>query len=276
MYQLHEVDHSFKPSLSSLKEFYPIDDFRRLTQQVAVSHETNRPYQFEGQMITAKGKKRWVRVAGHVELKDGVPVRRYGMKQDITEERQALDEIKRLAERDALTGLRNRSELMKRLSKVRHRGNAVALLLVDLDGFKDINDTYGHEAGDVCLKEMAKRLSVIRARGRLIARIGGDEFAVLVEGVEDRGVLAGVARQILEVASSSVTFKDATLQFSGSIGIAMRANIEPFADGDILGEADLALYASKARGRNRFSFFSPDMKLAADRKNRTVAAVSKA
>lgn len=276
MYELHEVDEDFQPSLKTLKDFYPSAAFRQLSRRVAKSRDTNLPYRFEGQMITAKGNKRWVRIAGHVEMKDGVPVRRYGMKQDITDERRAVDEIRRLAERDTLTGLRNRSQLMKRLSEVKRRGNPVALLLLDLDGFKDINDTHGHAAGDHCLKEMASRLAAIRGHGRLITRIGGDEFALLVENVTDRHVLESIAGEILEAASLPVKFNRASLRFSGSIGIASRDGTEHVSEVDLMGEADLALYASKTDGRGCYSFFQTELKVSADQKAQSIDAITKA
>lgn len=276
MFKLHEVDEDFRPSLKALKDFYPSGAFQQLSRRVAKSLDTNLPYRFEGQMITAKGNKRWVRIAGHVEMKDGVPVRRYGMKQDITDERRAVDEIRRLAERDTLTGLRNRSELMKRLSGVKRRGSPVALLLLDLDGFKDINDTYGHAAGDHCLKEMAGRLGAIRAHGRLITRIGGDEFAVLVEDVTDRRTLEAIAGKILEIASLPVKFNGVSLRFSGSVGIASRDGAGHVSEADLMGEADLALYASKNDGRGCYSFFQPELKLIADQRAQSIDAITNA
>ncbi|MGJ8569968.1 MAG: sensor domain-containing phosphodiesterase [Hoeflea sp.] len=276
MYRLHEVDEGYKPSLKALEDFYPADTFEHLAKKVAESRETNRPYQFEGQMITAKGNRRWVRVAGHVETKDGVPVRRYGMKQDITDQRRAVDEIRWLAERDPLTGLRNRSQLIKRLSDVDSRRSPIALLLLDLDGFKDINDIYGHAAGDHCLMEMARRFDAIRAPGRMITRVGGDEFAVVVENETEKSAIETLAEKILEISSSPLMYKGASLRFSGSIGIAFRDKGEHFTTSDLLGEADFALYASKAAGRDCFSFFQSDMKLIAMQRTRSIANISQA
>jgi diguanylate cyclase (GGDEF)-like protein len=276
MYRLHEVDEGYKPSLKALEGFYPPDTYQQLAHRVAESRETNQPYEFEGQMVTAKGNKRWVRVAGHVETKDGVAVRRYGMKQDVTNERRAIDEIRRLAERDPLTGLRNRFQLVKRLNELKRRGNSVALLLLDLDGFKDINDTYGHAAGDYCLKEVASRFAAIRAPGRMITRIGGDEFAVVIEEKTDKSAVESVAKQILEITSCPLDFRGASLRFSGSIGIAWREKDEHFTTSDLLGEADLALYASKADGRDCFSFFQVEMKLASKQKAESIANIYRA
>jgi diguanylate cyclase (GGDEF)-like protein len=276
MYALHEVDKNFKPSIISLEQFYPPDEFLRLQEQVALSRKTNGAYVFEGQMITAKGNKKWVRIAGHVELHNGVPVRRFGMKQDITEEKQALDQIKRLAERDPLTGLRNRAQLMARLGEARDRGSPVSLMLLDLDGFKDINDTHGHAAGDECLREIGQRLDAVRARGRMIARIGGDEFAVLLEGEVDRSTLDDIAGQILKLASAPLFFHGASFRCSTSIGIAVHDGGGSFQEADLMSQADLALYSAKAAGRNRHFFFDPLMKAVADWKVESVASISDA
>jgi diguanylate cyclase (GGDEF)-like protein len=276
MYALHEVEKNFKPSTSSLKQFYPPDDFRRLMKHVTRSQETNQPYLFEGQMITSKGNRRWVRVAGQVELRNGVAVRRFGMKQDITEEKLALEEIKRLAERDPLTGLRNRAQLLARLAEVKSRKNPVSLILLDLDGFKDINDTHGHAAGDKCLQEIANRLQMVRGKGRLIARIGGDEFAVIVEGVVDRSALDGIAGQILKLASAPLTFNGASFRCGTSIGIAVHESGGAFDEAELMGQADLALYTAKADGRHRYAFFDPLMKALADWKVQSINEIEHA
>lgn len=276
MYALHDVDRTFKPSLNSLEQFYPHEEFQRLQAQVAHSRQTNEAYVFEGQMVTARGNRRWVRIAGHVELHNGIPVRRFGMKQDITEEKGALEEISRLAERDPLTGLRNRAQLMARLGDVKDRGNPVSLILLDLDGFKDINDTHGHAAGDKCLQEIAKRLDAIRASGRMIARIGGDEFAVIVEGSVDRAALERIAGQILKIASAPLSFNGASFRCGTSIGIAVHEHGGVFDEAELMGQADLALYTAKADGRNRYAFFEPLMKALADWKVQSIDEIANA
>lgn len=276
MYALHEVDKTFQPSLDTLEQFYSAEEFERLVAKVAHSRETNEAYVFEGQMVTAKGKKRWVRIAGHVELQNGRPVRRFGMKQDITEEKEAIEKIKRLAERDPLTGLRNRGQLMERLHDVKHRGSPVTLMLLDLDGFKDINDTHGHAAGDECLKEIARRLDAVRAQGRMIARIGGDEFALVIEGVTDRLELDDIAGRVLKIASVPLFFHGASFRCSTSIGIAVHEGGGGLIEADLMSQADLALYSAKAAGRNRHFFFDPLMKAVADWKVESVASVSDA
>lgn len=276
MFALHEVDRSYTPSQSTPQEFYAPEEYRRLMELVERSRQTNEPYLFEGEMITAKGNKRWVRVAGHVELRRGVPVRRFGMKQDITQEKLAVLEIKRLAERDPLTGLCNRAQFMRRLADIKNHGTSVSLMLLDLDGFKDINDTHGHNAGDECLKEFARRLEGVSGHNWLVARLGGDEFAIIIENPGSHEELEQVARTILRMGVTPLTFEGVSFRCSTSIGIAVSASDAAFSEAELIGQADLALYASKAAGRNRHSFFEPMMKTFADWKVQSIDEVEKA
>jgi diguanylate cyclase (GGDEF)-like protein len=273
MYMLHEVDRTFVPSAASLAQFYPPEEFRRLTRLVNESHRSHKPYVFEGQMITEKGNRRWVRVSGHVELRGGVAVRRYGMKQDITEEKAALEEVKRLAERDPLTGLRNRAQLMARLSDIKVRGNPVCLILLDLDGFKDINDTLGHAAGDECLREIARRLDTVSGERRLLARIGGDEFAIVIEGTVDLDEVDRIATKILDLVSAPLAFNGASFRCSTSIGIALHQGGDALDEVDLMSSADLALYSAKAEGRNRHRYFEPALQVVADERVKSIEAI---
>ena len=117
-----------------------------------------------------------MRLTANVECEAGVPVRLFGMKQDITEERALLERLRHSAETDALTGLANRAVLEERLSR-----EASAVLLVDLDRFKHINDSHGHAAGDECLRQTASALRFACPADALVARLGGDEFVVVLE-----------------------------------------------------------------------------------------------
>ena len=150
------------------------------------------------------------------------------------------------------------------------------MILLDLDGFKDINDTHGHAAGDQCLKEIARRFDAIRAKGRLIARIGGDEFAIVIEGSMHRAALDRIANEILNIASVPLIFENVSFRCSTSIGIAVHDTAEPLDETDLMGQADLALYSAKAGGRNRHCFFEPQMKAVADWKSQSIDAITRA
>lgn len=170
--------------------------------------------------------------------------------------------VTHLAYRDPLTGLLNRTsfshKLAEALEALRHgRGRSLALLYLDLDGFKEINDLFGHEHGDLLLREVASRLqSAIRAGDR-VARQGGDEFLLLLHDLADPADVIPVVERLLELLRRPLTLSGVSHRLSASVGIAMaHAQSTPQA---LLREADLALYQAKAQGRNRYAFFEASL-----------------
>jgi len=203
-------------------------------------------FTLDAEIVTLQGRRRWIRLTATVECESGIPVRIFGMKQDITEERLLLERTRYLAEFDVMTGLANRSQFQARLS------SAGALLLVDLDGFKLINDTYGHAVGDDCLREAARRLSDVCRNTALVARIGGDEFAVLLDGDPNDTALDAQAAGIIAALARRFDADGRSITFGASVGIARADGCD--AD-DLFARADAALYAAKAKGRNTFRMF---------------------
>ena len=205
-------------------------------------------FSLDCEIITTSGKRRWMRLTGAVESRDGVAHRIFGMKQDITEEKLLADRTRYLAEFDVMTGLANRSQFQARLTELDTGGRDIgALLLVDLDGFKQVNDTHGHAVGDQCLKEAARRLVESCAGAELVARIGGDEFAVLLGTGMTQADMQAVAERIVGAMRAAVSITDRVLQLSASVGMA------PYRGGasdDLFRQADIALYAAKAAGRD--------------------------
>lgn len=203
-------------------------------------------FTLDAEIVTFKGRQRWIRLTATVECENRVPVRIFGMKQDITEERLLLERTRYLAEFDVMTGLANRSQFQARLA------GAGVLMLVDLDGFKQINDTYGHAVGDDCLREAARRLSAACRDAALVARIGGDEFAVLLDRDLSDPALDAQAAAIIAPLARRFDCDGRGIAFGASVGIAR-------ADGcsadDLFARADAALYAAKAAGRNTFRMF---------------------
>lgn len=210
-------------------------------------------FTLDAEIVTPKGRHRWIRLTATVQCENGVAVRIFGMKQDITEEKILADQTRYLAEFDSLTGLANRHRFKERLSHVRVSHAVGSLLLVDLDGFKTINDTFGHALGDECLVEMAKRLSQACEGAELVARIGGDEFAVLLGAELAEAAILDHAARIVHSLSQPVTCTGSTLALSASVGIALVSDCAP---SELFGNADSALYAAKAAGRNTFRLFS--------------------
>ena len=170
----------------------------------------------------------------------------------------------RLAFHDQLTDLANRRLLNARLEAALAAsaadGAPLALLLIDLDHFKFVNDTYGHPCGDELIREVARRLVEAAGAGALCARLGGDEFVILEPGCDAAGA-AATARRVLASLKAPVPLAEATLHTGGSIGVAVHPGGHGSA-GDLLRQADLALYRAKGEGRGGSCFFEVEMDLA--------------
>jgi len=197
------------------------------------------------------------------------PVRMIGIISDITEKKEALDEIDRQknilyhqANYDSLTDLPNRVLFMDRLfqSLTRaHRYDAqLALLFIDLDEFKQINDSLGHDTGDQVLKEVTKRLLSITRKGDTLARLGGDEFTIVMEDLENSQSASLLAQKILDVLKTPFIIENNTLYISTSIGISLYPNDGIVAE-QLLKFADTAMYKAKNAGRNNFKYYTKEM-----------------
>lgn len=248
------------PTMHDMHSLFPSGQFATLLEEADRFGTAS----IESQILTAGGDRKWVHVVARSERESDRVTRRYGLVRDITVERIALQEVTRLAERDTLTDLRNRASMLARLTDIQDRGNAVALLMLDLDGFKDVNDGSGHAAGDHCLIEFSERLKKLRARGRMICRLGGDEFGIILESPEDVGAAEALAQEVRRLAQLPIDWQGRTFQLSASIGIASRPASGRFEAEQLIREADLALYAVKARGRNGWQKFTFEMKAEAD------------
>ena len=181
---------------------------------------------------------------------------------DITERRQAEERMRHIAQHDALTGLPNRLALLMRLAQLlpdarRHQW-ILGVMFIDLDRFKIINDTLGHQIGDEMLREVACRLSAVVRETDYVARLGGDEFVVILPAISMPADAAIVANKIIAALSTAIQVDGHELHTSPSIGISIFPDDGP--DGDsILKNADTAMYHAKAAGRNNFQFFAAEM-----------------
>jgi len=173
---------------------------------------------------------------------------------DITERKRQEDKILREAKHDALTGLPNRrmfeETLDTALCEARAEPHQVAVLLVDLDGFKAVNDTRGHDAGDALLCEMARRMAAAVRVGDMVARLGGDEFVIVLAPIDSDGVVRRVASHLVEQLSRPMDYPGGALKVSASIGIALGG--EGASAADLLKAADTAMYAVKRAGKHGF------------------------
>jgi diguanylate cyclase (GGDEF)-like protein/PAS domain S-box-containing protein len=220
----------------------------------------------EARFTKKSGQVAWGLMSATVTEFDGQPCI-LSVTRDITERRQAADRIQYLAHCDALTGLPNRAQLDERareaLRLVKRSGEPLALMFLDLDHFKDINDTLGHSAGDALLVELARRLSQTVRETDTVARLGGDEFIFLLHGTHAQGA-AHVARKLLKVIAQPCQIDQEDLSVSGSIGIALYP--EDGTDLETLFKrADTAMYRAKQEGRNGYSFFTAEMQAQAAR-----------
>jgi diguanylate cyclase (GGDEF)-like protein/PAS domain S-box-containing protein len=182
--------------------------------------------------------------------------------EDITEWREAQALISHMAHHDALTGLANRTQLVEKLENalagLPSRGGSIAVHFIDLDRFKNVNDTLGHDGGDFLLKTVAERLRSVIRFDDVAARLGGDEFVVVQTGVAGKDQAEDFARRITSAVTAPIKLKEQTISATISIGVALAP-----ADGTnperLLKSADLALYKAKADGRSCIRFFLAEM-----------------
>jgi diguanylate cyclase (GGDEF)-like protein/PAS domain S-box-containing protein len=192
---------------------------------------------------------------------DGAPLYILGVVEDVTERRRADERIARLASYDALTDLPNRMLFRQRLDEALkwvRKGDRVAVLYLDLDFFKHVNDSLGHPVGDELLKSVAQRLRGCVKHGDTVARLGGDEFAIVQVGIADPADTTALASRIFEALRLPYDLDGHQLVADASIGIAIAPDDGREPD-QLLKNADLALYGAKADGRGTYRFFEADM-----------------
>ena len=189
---------------------------------------------------------------------------------DVTEAKQLQDELSRQATHDALTGLPNRVLLVRKLSEALERcvttKRGVAVLFIDLDKLKHVNDSVGHSVGDQLITTIAKRIASATRPSDLVARISGDEFVVLCDGLSDEHVAMDVAERVRQAVTGQVILQGVEIVTSASIGIALSTPslLADEAPSDaavtLLRNADTAMYRAKSRGRGRCELFTEDMR----------------
>jgi len=180
-----------------------------------------------------------------------------------TKEKQQADRrIRFLAHHDALTGLANRARLIEKLESalaiLPFRGGCIAVHFIDLDHFKGVNDTLGHDGGDFLLKTVAERLRAVTRANDIVARLGGDEFVVVQTEIDDKDQVEDFARRLVCAVITPMKFKEHEIVATASVGVAL-APADGTSPDRLLKSADLAMYKSKADGRNCLCFFEPTM-----------------
>jgi diguanylate cyclase (GGDEF)-like protein/PAS domain S-box-containing protein len=225
-------------------------------------------YQNEHRMRCKDGSWKWVLSRGMVISRDalGRPLRMTGTHTDITERKRSESLIWEQANFDALTGLPNRRLLRERLEqeikKSRRDGLQLAILFIDLDHFKEVNDTLGHDSGDQLLIEATRRIKECLRESDTVARMGGDEFTVVLAELFDVVSVERILQKLLLTLATAFRLGDEQVFVSASIGVTMYP-LDATAIEDLFKNADQALYVAKGAGRNRFSFFTPALQEAA-------------
>jgi diguanylate cyclase (GGDEF)-like protein/PAS domain S-box-containing protein len=241
-----------------------------LTARVLTDHLEGRAatYEAEHRMRRKDGTWAWLLTRGRVVARaaDGAPLRFVGTQLDIGARKAAEGQIAHMARHDGLTDLPNRAlfydRLEERLSERRARGGAAAVLCLDLDRFKAVNDRLGHLAGDTVLRVVAHRIRVMLRAEDTVARLGGDEFAVLVDDVGEIGAVEALAERLIAAVRAPILIGPQSVDVGLSIGIALVSE-DGLAGEEVFKRADLALYRAKAEGRNTHRIFAAAMDAAA-------------
>lgn len=256
VFAIHELPVSGGVPSAEIMSFFPEPDRSAFMEAVLRTLDTGEPFEMDADFLTAKHNRRRVRVSCEIELSKGSPAALVGLIRDVTERHGLEERLRRQATTDDLTQLPNRAEfhrvLDKRLREVSAARSEFAVLLIDLDGFKGVNDALGHAAGDDVLRHVADRLRHSCIDGCLAGRLGGDEFAVIVPETVDRTALEPMTGKLLRDLEIIVEAQGRITRVSGTIGIAWSGD----ASGDretLLRQADAALYAAKrsAKGTAR-------------------------
>jgi diguanylate cyclase (GGDEF)-like protein len=263
-----ELEPGASPRLEEALAHYAAEGRPSIHAAIEAGAREGTPWDLELPLVTAKGNARWVRTQGVAICEEGRPVRLLGAFQDITEKKTNAIELQRLNEQltrlsttDALTEVGNRrmfdQTLKTEWARAARRGEHVGLLMIDIDHFKEYNDHYGHPAGDVCLRQVARMVGQsMRRGGELVARYGGEEFALLLPGasLDDTRRAAERCAQIVADAKIEHRASATSAWLTISIGAASQVAVAGTDGSALVDTADAALYRAKRCGRARIEF----------------------
>jgi diguanylate cyclase (GGDEF)-like protein/PAS domain S-box-containing protein len=257
-YSREELLSASFQALMHSDEFEPDLDYirRALDGEIAI-------YRMERRFVHRAGHAVWIELAvSLVRDADAAPIYFIYQMTDITDRKRFEDQLLHQAFHDSLTGLPNRALFVDRLdhalARARRPGTTVAVIFLDLDNFKVINDGLGHRAGDQLLVTIGERLQRCVRPGDTVARLGGDEFVVLLEDISDMNDAVLVAQRIAEQSLTLYTIRDRQVAVTASLGIAVGSSEQTSAE-DLIRNADNAMYEAKRKGRARYELFTPTM-----------------
>lgn len=261
VYVIHGLPIGALPTLEEALDFYAPEEAQRIQKQLARAAQLGEPFDFESDLITADGRHRRVRSIGEIEFRHERPAAIVGVFQDVTDSHLREEELRHSASTDSLSGLPNRASFERRfadaLAAAEVQAEPVALLLIDLDGFKAVNDSFGHAAGDDVLRAMAGHMRSGCMANAFSARLGGDEFALLVTRPRDCADLETYVQQVLEQLQVSVEQGGETRHVSATVGAAL-ADGPSATQVELMRRADLALYQAKRDQRGSGRIFGVD------------------
>lgn len=262
-YAIHGLPVGDGTPLDTALDFYPPKARALIVQALHRSRETGEPFDIETDFQTAQGEYRRVRSMGELEMDQGQPVAVIGVFQDITARFKLEEALRQAAHTDDLTRIASRGRfnefLDEKIRAIHASGERCALLLIDLDHFKAVNDRFGHHAGDEVLRVMAARLKADYLSNCFAARLGGDEFVLVIPDQTILGDLPGLLQRLLGDLRYSVSVNGETLGVTATIGASWLGG-QDCDRGQLLRSADMALYETKRRRRGAAMIAgSPDL-----------------
>ena len=270
----------FGATFDAFLEFVHPQDRDFVKSTVAMALVDGEGFEYQTRIVKPDGAVRTVLAIGKVLSKSGDPIQMSGTVQDITDRKLLEEQIEYQSFHDSLTTLPNRSLFLDRLDlalRRRQRTNSqMAVLYLDIDDFKTVNDSLGHEVGDLLLVDLARRILQSIRSADTVARLGGDEFGILMEDLDNLEDAVTGAERIIDMLKDPFEVEGTKLLARVSVGIAVANEVSDISAGDILRDADIAMYAAKRRGKGSYEMFEPEMQRAASERLKLKADLQRA
>ncbi len=239
------------------------DDKEKTSQTIKdyLASKGEKNYEDTFRLRAKDGSWHWILGRGKALFSaDGTPLRFVGFNTDISQQMEYQNKLDHTAKHDALTHLPNRfllSELLAHaMHSVKRKQKHLAVLFIDLDGFKEVNDTYGHEAGDKVLTTLAQRMSDIVRESDIVSRLGGDEFIIVASELKNNREVIPLLQRLLSDLSSNIIYDEDSMHVTASIGVSFYPQEDDIGPETLIHQADQAMYQAKLSGKNQYQFFN--------------------